>query len=186
METNDNLTEHLTLAVLISDGIEHIKMLHVPGSKFMIMDKEDSFVIGSSYRSTFSYVAISQDQSLWTSEIHSIIYNENTDKLKIYFEKGAKYRFEDIDCLEIKTVGDYINMMFSYLGHYKASYNSSYEHDYSLKSLFFAFQAITYSEDYCIIALDGGAYIVDDCYSYYDYEDIRKLHCIHEPYQDNY
>lgn len=40
------------------------------------------------------------------------------------------------------------------------------------------------SEDnYSIVALNGGTYIDDYTYNYYDHDMINRLHRIHEPYQ---
>lgn len=38
-------------------------------------------------------------------------------------------------------------------------------------------------DSYSIVALNGGAYIDDYTYNYYDHDMINRLHCIHEPYQ---
>lgn len=190
--TEDNILASLNkdeknyfLAILISDGIEHVSKLPAPCVKFTLMDIRKSFISGSSYRSTFSYITLSDKQNFWVSDILAIIYNRNNDIITIYFKNPAKCDFLEVDCIELRKFYETVKIQFSCKGHYISSYDSEYQDSSSLESLFFAFKSLAYcSEDsYSIVALNGGAYIDDYTYNYYDHDMINRLHCIHEPYQ---
>lgn len=173
------------LAILISDGIEHVSKLPAPCVKFALMDVEKSFISGSSYRSTFSYITLSDKQNFWVSDILAIIYNRNNDVITIYFRNPLKCDFLEVDCIEFTKFYETIKVHFSCDGHFAFSYDSKYQDSSSLESLFFAFKSLAYcSEDsYSIVALNGGAYIDDYTYNYYDHDMINRLHRIHDPYQ---
>lgn len=190
--TEDNILTSLNkdeknyfLAILISDGIEHVSKLPAPLVKFALMDIRKSFIGGSSYRSTFSYITLSDKQSFWVSDILAIIYNRNNDIITIYFKNPAKYDFLEVDCIEFRKFYETVKIHFSCNGHYASSYDSEYQDSSSLESLFFAFKSLAYCNDdsYSIVALNGGAYIDDYTYNYYDHDIINRLYCVHEPYQ---
>lgn len=186
LEPSNKENQSYFLSILISDGIEHVSKLPAHDVTFSLMDIRKSFIGESCYRSTFTYITVSDKQNLWVSNIAAVIYNRNNDILTIYFGSPCKYNSLQIDCIKFTKFYETIEIEFTYKGDFISSYKSEYKDSSHLESLFFAFKSLARcsNDDYAIVALNGGTYIDDYIYRYYDHDMINRLHCIHNPYEE--
>ena len=145
-----------------------------PNGKFGIIDVEETYMEGSSWRLKYGYYNIREDNQYNISDIHSIEYNKDKDLLKISFTQVLE---NDYDAIWFSRQNEKVHMEF-YRDHiYVKGFNSRYNKaSSSLEELFYAFCSLSQLEsDNAIVTLNGGAFQVKYIQNYYTEAQMKNM-----------